>query len=142
MVQPGAVPDRENLYRSALRRLRGGLVMAGLFSAAVNLLMLTGPMFMLQVYDRVLSSGSVATLQALFVIVLALFIFLGLYDFLRRRLLSRAAYRLDQYVGQPLHDLWLRSGLRPVAAGRQRPSRRVAPFGRTEGSNQVRPDRK
>ncbi|RKT34789.1 ATP-binding protein HasD [Roseovarius halotolerans] len=113
MVQPGAVPDRENLYRSALRRLRGGLVMAGLFSAAVNLLMLTGPMFMLQVYDRVLSSGSVATLQALFVIVLALFIFLGLYDFLRRRLLSRAAYRLDQYVGQPLHDLWLRSGLRP-----------------------------
>ncbi|MHA7826218.1 MAG: type I secretion system permease/ATPase [Roseovarius sp.] len=111
MVKPGAVPDRENVYRAAWQRMRGALVMVGIFSAAVNLLMLTGPMFMLQVYDRVLSSGSVATLQALFVIVLVLFVFLGLYDFLRTRLLSRAAYRLDQTVGQPLHDIWVRSGL-------------------------------
>ena len=114
MIKPGSGPDTDSAYRSAFRQMRGTLVMVGLFSAAVNLLMLTGPMFMLQVYDRVLSSGSVATLQALFLLVLVLFIFLGLYDFLRTRLLSRAAYRLDQAVGQPLHDLWVRSSLRPM----------------------------
>src|SRR6056297_637067 len=113
MTKAGSGPEPENPYRSAFRRMRGTLVMVGVFSAAVNLLMLTGPMFMLQVYDRVLSSGSVATLQALFVIVLVLFVFLGLYDFLRTRLLSRAAYRLDQSVGQPVHELWVRSALQP-----------------------------
>jgi len=40
-----------------------------LISVVINLLMLTGPLFMLQVYDRVLTSGSVPTLSALIVIV-------------------------------------------------------------------------
>ena len=44
--------------------------MVGFFSAIINLLMLTGPIYMLQVYDRVLSSGSVATLVGLFAIVI------------------------------------------------------------------------
>ncbi len=44
-------------------------VAVALFSAVVNLLMLTGPLFMLQVYDRVLASRSVETLTALFVLV-------------------------------------------------------------------------
>ncbi|MEJ2002824.1 MAG: type I secretion system permease/ATPase, partial [Maritimibacter sp.] len=83
----------------------------GLFSAAVKVLMLTGPLFMLQVYDRVLSSRSVATLQGLFVIVVVSYSALALYDFLRTRLLSRAAYRLDQAVGKPAFRIWLHSGL-------------------------------
>lgn len=99
------------IYKHALGRLRRTFVMVAFFSAAVNILMLTGPMFMLQVYDRVLSSGSLPTLQALFAIVVVLFLFLGLYDFLRTRLLSRAAYRLDQAVGPAAHDLWMRSAL-------------------------------
>lgn len=99
------------VYTQAIKRLRRTFVLVALFSAAVNVLMLTGPMFMLQVYDRVLSSGSLATLQALFAIVVVLFIFLGLYDFLRTRLLSRASYRLDQEVGPTAHDLWMRSSL-------------------------------
>ena len=45
-----------------------------LFSAFVNLLMLTGPLFMLQVYDRVLTSRSEATLVALVLIVAFLFV--------------------------------------------------------------------
>lgn len=101
----------ENIYLQALRRLYPTLVVVGLFSAAVNLLMLTGPMFMLQLYDRVLSSGSVATLQGLFVIVVAAYFFLGLYDLLRNRMLSRAAFRLDELAGPAGFDVWLRSGL-------------------------------
>ncbi|WP_299288280.1 type I secretion system permease/ATPase [uncultured Tateyamaria sp.] len=106
-------PHLDTPYRNAWRRLRGTMVTVALFSACVNILMLTGPMFMLQVYDRVLSSGSVATLQGLFLIVVVLFMFLGLYDFLRTRALSRAALRLDQEVGQDTHDLWVRSALLP-----------------------------
>ena len=101
----------ENQYRNALSRLRRTFMTVGLFSAAINVLMLTGPLYMLQVYDRVLSSGSVATLQGLFVIVVILYAFLGIYELLRARLLSRAAYRLDQQVGPDAFRFWLRSGL-------------------------------
>lgn len=104
-------PNKRSAYRLAFKHMRLAFVMVGLLSAAVNVLMLTGPMFMLQVYDRVLSSGSVPTLQALFLIVVVLFLFLGLYDFLRTRILSRAAYKLDQMVGPQAYDLWVRSGL-------------------------------
>ncbi|MXX88472.1 MAG: hypothetical protein F4213_02410 [Boseongicola sp. SB0677_bin_26] len=48
-----------------LARYRGGLIVVAALSAAVNLLMLTGPLFMLQIYDRVLTSRSEATLVAL-----------------------------------------------------------------------------
>jgi len=105
------VNREKNAYLQALRRLYPTLVVVGLFSAAVNLLMLTGPMFMLQLYDRVLSSGSVATLQGLFVIVVFAYLFLGLYDLLRNRMLSRAAFRLDRLCGPEGFDVWLRSGL-------------------------------
>lgn len=86
-------------YRAALEKLRRSFVQAGLFSAGINLLMLAGPLYMLQIYDRVLSSGSVPTLLGLFAIIVVLYGFLGLYEFLRSRLLSRAAYRIDQLIG-------------------------------------------
>lgn len=60
------------------------------FSMFVNALMLTGPIFMLQVYDRVLGSGSEATLIALFLLVAFLYLIMGALDFIRGRLLSRA----------------------------------------------------
>jgi PrtD family type I secretion system ABC transporter len=80
------------------------------FSALINLLMLTGPVYMLQVYDRVLSSGSVPTLLGLFAIVVVLYGFLGLYDFLRARMLSRAALRLDARAGDEAFRFALRAG--------------------------------
>ncbi|WP_371170620.1 type I secretion system permease/ATPase [Aliiroseovarius sp. 2305UL8-7] len=101
---------KKNPYRKELSRLRRAFITVGLFSAVINLLMLTGPLYMLQVYDRVLSSGSVATLQGLFIIVVVLYAFLGVYEFLRARLLSRASYRLDQELGADAFGFWLRSG--------------------------------
>ncbi|MCU0800222.1 MAG: type I secretion system permease/ATPase [Rhodobacteraceae bacterium] len=111
MVSKTQEPDR-NRYSQALRRLRGALLLAIVFSAGVNLLMLTGPMFMLQVYDRVLASGSVPTLVGLSVVVVVLFAFMALYDFLRVRLLSRAGYHLDRDLGDAGFDEWLASGVR------------------------------
>lgn len=100
-----------NPYRQALRTLRRPFLMVALLSAGINVLMLTGPIYMLQVYDRVLSSGSVSTLQGLFAIVVVLYAFLGLYEFLRSRLLSRAGYRLDGIVGAKAFEYWLRTGI-------------------------------
>ncbi len=96
--------------QTVVAKLRGCLIQVAIFSALVNILMLTGPMFMLQVYDRVLASGSVPTLIGLFSIVVVLFAFLGLYDYLRVRLLSRAAYRLDRDLGNDGFRLWLGFG--------------------------------
>ena len=67
----------------------------GLFSAFVNLLMLTGPLFILQVYDRVLTSRSEATLVALAGIAAYLFLVMGLLDHFRARVLTRAGARLQ-----------------------------------------------
>lgn len=104
------IAPKKNPYQKELTHLRRAFVTVGLFSAAINILMLTGPIYMLQVYDRVLSSGSVATLQGLFIIVVILYAFLGVYEFLRARLLSRASYRLDQAIGADAFGFWMRSG--------------------------------
>lgn len=112
-------------YTKALDAIRPALVAVAAISAAVNVLMLTGPLFMLQVYDRVLASGSVATLQGLFAIVAVLYAFLGFYDFLRHRILSRAGYRLDALLSGPAFALWMRPGTAgpAAAAGSAQPLR-------------------
>ena len=98
-------------FKSALRNLRSVMWAVGLFSAAVNLLMLTGPLFMLQVYDRVLTSRSVETLIVLFALVCGLFAFLSLFDFLRARILSRSAYRFDHDLMPIAQKTWIHQGV-------------------------------
>nr|WP_175581415.1 type I secretion system permease/ATPase [Thalassospira lucentensis] len=73
-------------------------VVAGL-SGVSNLLMLTGPLFMLQVYDRVLASQSVPTLLALVLLMIGLYLFLGSVDALRARMLVRIGWRVDEQIG-------------------------------------------
>lgn len=106
----------------ALRAMRGAFVVAAVFSLAINLLMLTGPLFMLQVYDRVLASGSVPTLMALFGIVLGLYAFMALFDYLRSRVLSRIGYWLDQRLGALTFRNWIVQSL----AFQHRPGRPLA----------------
>lgn len=62
-----------------------------IFSAFINVLMLAGPLFMLQIYDRVLPSGSTPTLLALFAIVGILYFFMSILDWIRSRILMRLA---------------------------------------------------
>ena len=80
----------------------------GLFSVFVNLLMLTGPIFMLQVYDRVLGSRSEETLLALVILVVFLYAAMGLLDWIRGRVTSRIAARfqsrLDKRVFEAVLD--------------------------------------
>ena len=82
---------------SELARARAGqnglLISAVLFSVFINLLMLTGPLYMLQVYDRVLGSRSEATLVALTALVAFLFLAMGVLDHARGRVLARIGAR-------------------------------------------------
>lgn len=66
-----------------------------LFSLFVNILMLTGPLYMLQVYDRVLGSRSVETLVAFSILLAFLFGMMGILDFTRARILSRIGARFQ-----------------------------------------------
>ncbi|MBD3765494.1 MAG: type I secretion system permease/ATPase [Rhodobacterales bacterium] len=81
--------------RAALGRSTGLFVVAFVFSCFVNLLMLTGPLYMLQVYDRVLGSRSEETLVALSALVAGLFLAMGLLDHARARLLGRIGARFQ-----------------------------------------------
>lgn len=92
--------------RDAKNDLRGLVWTAAFFSVFVNILMLTGPLFMLQTYDRVLSTKSEPTLLALLAIVAFLFLIMGLLDWARSRLLTRLGAnfqdRLDKRVFQAM----------------------------------------
>ena len=81
---------------AAARRESRALYWAvGLFSFFVNLLMLTGPIYMLNIYDRVLSSRSVETLFALSVLVAFLYGMMGILDFVRGRVMARVGARFQ-----------------------------------------------
>ncbi|WP_296573095.1 type I secretion system permease/ATPase [Phreatobacter sp.] len=80
----------------AFRTVRGDWFHVAVFSAFVNVLMLTGPLYMLQVYDRVLASRSIQTLVALSLIALAAFLLQGALDALRLKLLSRIGAKIDR----------------------------------------------
>ncbi|WP_323041292.1 type I secretion system permease/ATPase [Gemmobacter sp.] len=88
--------------RDVRRELRGIIITVGIFSLFMNALMLTGPLFMLQTYDRVLSARSESTLLALVVLMAFMFSMMGLLDWARGRLLTRMGAqfqaRLDRRV--------------------------------------------
>src|SRR5574343_43008 len=84
-----------NELRAARVEQNGLLVAAFIFSVFVNILMLTGPLYMLQVYDRVLGSRSEPTLVALSVLVTFLFVVMGILDHARARVLARVGARIQ-----------------------------------------------
>ncbi|UXT99019.1 type I secretion system permease/ATPase [Agrobacterium tumefaciens] len=90
-----------------------------LMSALVNILYLTGSLFMMEVYDRVLPSRSLPTLLALFAIAAVLYAFQGLFDAIRGRLLVRISDRLDQVLSSKVYDAVIGLQLRLPVSGRQ-----------------------
>ncbi|AXI48311.1 type I secretion system permease/ATPase [Sulfitobacter sp. SK012] len=80
----------------------------GLFSLFANLLMLTGPMYMLQVYDRVLGSGSQETLIALSLLVLFMYTIMGILDYTRGRIMARVGARFQEDLDRRVFDAVVR----------------------------------
>ena len=85
----------EGPVEATLRRCRSIFLGVGLFSGVINLLALTGSFYMLQVYDRVLTSRSIETLVGLTVLMALLYIANGALDFIRMRIMARVGVRID-----------------------------------------------
>src|SRR6185437_25240 len=96
----------------ALRACREAFIGTALISGMSNILMLTGAMFMLEVYDRVLPSRSTATLLGLVVLVGFLFAALGVLDAIRARILGRIGGLLDERLSGRVYDTLVRLPLR------------------------------
>ena len=89
----------------ALPSFRAALVGLGFLSAIINVLMLTGALFMLEVYDRVLPSRSVPTLVGLIMIAGMLFAFLAVLDLVRSRIFVRIAGSVDDSLSPRIFRL-------------------------------------
>jgi ATP-binding cassette subfamily C protein PrsD len=90
--------------QSAIVATRPAFFAVAAASALVNLLMLVGPLFMLQVYDRVLPSRSISTLIGLLTIALVLLMVQAAVDVVRSRLLSRMAAAFDEAIREPVFN--------------------------------------
>lgn len=102
----------DSVIASALAACRRGFVGAGIFSLGVNVLMLTAPLYMLQVFDSVLTSRSTDTLLLLTLVAAIALLTLGALDGVRGVLLARIGGWLDDALGPPV----LRAGVEGALA--------------------------
>ncbi len=101
---------RRREFWAALRAGRACLITVMVVSGLINLLMLTAPIFMLQVYDRVLPSRSIATLVGLAGITLMLLVIQSILEIFRARILSRFGRLIDERLGHRIFRTLLARG--------------------------------
>ncbi|HEV7880879.1 type I secretion system permease/ATPase [Bradyrhizobium sp.] len=112
-----AVPGvRRSELGEALRACRSAFIGVGIMSCMINLLYLTGSIFMLEIYDRVLPSRSVPTLVALVILAGGLYIVQGVLDLIRGRVLARIGTSLDEALSGRVFETVVRLPL--IAGGR------------------------
>ena len=91
------------------KRARGLYWFVAVFSSFVNALMLTGPLYMLNVYDRVLGSRSMETLIALSILVGFMYLMMGVLDYARGRIMSRVAARFQSDLDERVFNAAMRA---------------------------------
>ena len=96
------MPKTANPIRAAWSSLRTGFLVVAFFSLFLNLFMLAGPLYMLHVYDRVLTSQNLDTLIALSILLAGVFIVSACLDLVRMRILGRLAAKFELSVGVPV----------------------------------------
>jgi len=87
-----------SVIKDAVKASKKAFIYAGIFSIFVNILMLTVPIYMLQLFDRVLASRSGETLFYLTLIAIIVLVIFGLLDMVRSRILVRVSSWLDEFV--------------------------------------------
>src|ERR1700752_4543171 len=114
---------RRSELGEALRACRTAFIGVGVMSCMINLLYLTGSIFMLEVYDRVLPSRSVPTLVGLIILAIGLYMAQGILDMIRGRILGRIGTALDESLNARVFDTVVRlplmiggrsDGLQPI----------------------------
>ena len=112
-----AVPGvRRSELGEALRACRSAFIGVGVMSCMINLLYLTGSIFMLEIYDRVLPSRSVPTLVGLVFLAGGLYVAQGILDLIRGRILVRIGTSLDESLSGRVFETVVRLPL--IAGGR------------------------
>jgi len=97
--------SKKSEVRAALGQSRGSFVMTGLFSLVINLLVLASPLYMMQVYDRVLTGRSFSTLIALTILVGGLLVIMGILEIIRSRILVRVGARIDGALHERVYQV-------------------------------------
>src|SRR5262249_2600182 len=111
---PASPPQGPEALTHVKRGLRRPLAVAGILSLAMNLLALTTPIYMSQVYDRVLSAYSAETLAMLTLMALGLLLLFVLIDNARGQLWTVAALKAEEDLGEAL----LAASVKDQLAGR------------------------
>ncbi|GJM12045.1 MAG: peptidase [Pseudohongiella sp.] len=96
---------------AALRDVKSYFISAAVFSAAVNALMLVPVIYMLQVYDRVMSSGSLSTLTMLTILLIALLCAMGGFEWVRSMILISASNRIEKNLRKRVSEASFRMSL-------------------------------
>src|ERR1700682_5819757 len=99
---------RRSELGDALRACRSAFIGVGAMSCMINLLYLTGSLFMLEVYDRVLPSRSIPTLVGLIILAAGLYMSQGVLDLIRGRILGRIGTSLDEALNARVFDTVVR----------------------------------
>ncbi|MDY6891295.1 MAG: type I secretion system permease/ATPase [Pseudomonadota bacterium] len=96
---------------AVLHNCRSSFFSVGLFSMFINLLMLVPAFYMLQVYGRVVTSGSVSTLVMLTLVMLLLMLTMGGLEWVRSRIMVRVSTKIDALLGHRLYDASFKQAL-------------------------------
>jgi ATP-binding cassette subfamily C protein PrsD len=110
-------PGQQEDLAFAWRACRAAIFGVALISALVNVLYLTGSFFMLEIYDRVLPSRSIPTLLGLAALALGLYVFQGILDLVRTRVLVRLGAWLDEALGPRIYHFIIRWPLKATSSG-------------------------
>ena len=94
----------ESELKQTIIKAKKSIFMAGLFSMFINVLMLVPPLYMLQLYDRVLTSRSESTLYMLTLIVIVLFVTMGLLEVVRSRVLVKFGNRFANILSNRIFE--------------------------------------
>ena len=128
MNQQSKTPETERPVtplRAALGKYRGGFIAIAVFSSLVNILMLVSPVYMLQMYDRVLTSASAETLLMLTLIAVFLLACFGLLEWVRQRLMQRISLALGLNMANDVLSSAFRSN--PRQSGPEHHTARAGP---------------
>ncbi|WP_424631648.1 type I secretion system permease/ATPase [Bradyrhizobium sp. SYSU BS000235] len=96
-------PAKQRNLAELTRGFRGVILFLFLISGIINVLALTGSLYMMQIYDRALTSGSVPTLMVLSLLAVGLYVFQGSFDIIRSQILVRVGARLDKKIAPMAH---------------------------------------
>ncbi len=95
----------------ALKLCKGAFLSAAGFSMLINFMMITPSIYMMQVYDRVVSTGNKSTLLMLTLIVIAVFITMATLEWVRSQILVRVSSRLEMLLNQRLFHIAFKQSL-------------------------------